>query len=110
MQPLDQPEDIGDRRPSLRRKLRAAKAPYFGSDDVELVRECTDLGLPHPHVCDPGVQQDQREPCARALVMDARAVDGGVHQINAVRSALNFSSVSSSSRAGSESGITPTPA
>src|SRR2546429_9761149 len=102
MQPVDQPEDIGDRRPSLRRKLRAAKAPYFGSDDVELVGECTDLGLPHPDVCDPGVQQDQREPFPAALVMDGSAVDGGVHQINAVRSALNFSSVSSTWRPGSD--------
>src|SRR5438094_7936599 len=98
MQPLDQPEDIGDRRPSLRRKLRAAKAPYFGSDDVELVRECTDLGLPHPHVCDPGVQQDQREPFAPALVLEGPAVVGGSNKIMAVRGVWTSTPVSSTPR------------
>src|SRR5205809_3003886 len=73
-----------------------------------MLRKREDLRVPHAVVGDAGVQEDHRR--ARALVVDARAVDRRLHQVRAVSKALNFSSVSSSSRAGSESGITPTPA
>src|SRR5581483_6947868 len=53
---------------------------------------------------------DDGHALAGPLVVDARAVERREHHVRADRSALNFNSVSSSSRAGSESGITPTPA
>src|SRR5947199_256647 len=69
-----------------------------------MLRKRDDLRLPHAVVGDAGVQEDHRHARTRALVVDARAVDRDLHHVRAVSKALNFSSVSSSSRAGSESG------
>ena len=110
VQLLHEGRDVRDRRPSSRRQLGLAEAAHIGRDDVELLRERLDLRLPHARIGDSRVKKDDRHAIAGAFVVDPRAMDRCLHQTSAVSSALNLSSVSSSSRAGSESGMTPTPA
>ncbi len=110
LQIVDQAKHVGDRGAVPGRQLLAAEAPHVRPDHVEITRERLHLGIPHSVVGDGGVEQKDRYAGSVALVMESRAMDGRFHQINAVSRALNFKSVSSSSRAGSESGITPTPA
>ena len=107
---VHQREQVGHRGPARRGQLGPTESAHVGTDDVEVLRKGLDLRLPHALVGDARVEQEDREPFALALVVDTGAVDRRFHQTSAVSSALNFSSVSSSSRAGSESGITPTPA
>src|ERR1700674_3499604 len=107
---LEERSQVGNSRIRRRRQGGVTEAPKVRPDHVELLGESGRLRFPHARVRDAGVDEKNREPRARALVMDARAVEGHVHQTSAVSRALNFSSVSSSSRAGSESGMTPTPA
>ena len=107
---VDEGQEVGARVPRRRREIRLAEPAHVGPDHVEVLRELADLRLPHPRVRDAGVQEHDRHAFTGPLVVDARAVERRLHQVSAESSALNFSSVSSSSRAGSESGMTPTPA
>src|ERR1700674_2651647 len=107
---LEERSQVGNSRIRRRRQGGVTEAPKVRPDHVELLGESGRLRFPHARVRDAGVDEQNREPRARALVMDACAVEGHMHQTSAGCKALNFSSVSSSSRAGSESGMTPTPA
>src|ERR1700694_640802 len=95
--------------PASRRRLGLAESTSVWADDVELFGELIHLRPPHARIGDRGVEHQDRKAGALPEVMDLGAVDVCFHT-RAVSSALNFSSVSSSSRAASESGITPTPA
>src|SRR3989442_15910263 len=92
-----------------RRQLGIPQPSPVGSYDIEMLREVVHLRLPHSRIGHAGVQHQDRKTRALTSIVDKRAVDPHLH-VRAVSSTLNFNSVSSSSRAASESGITPTPA
>ena len=95
---VDEGDHIADRRPAPRRQLGIPEAAHVRPDDIELLGKFVRLRLPHPRVSDSCMEHQDREAGALAAVVDAGAVDVDDH-VNAVSSALNFSSVSSSSRA-----------
>src|ERR1700687_1726414 len=104
-----EPSHITNWCPASRRQLGLAESTSVWADDVELFGELIHLRPPHARIGDRGVEHQDRKGGALPEVMYLGAVDVCFHT-RAVSSALNFSSVSSSSRAASESGITPTPA
>ena len=110
LQLVHQRKQVSHGRPSLGRQLGLAKPTHVRTHHIEVFGEGSHLRLPHARVGDTRVQEHDRQARALALVVDSGPVELCVHHTNAVSRALNFNSVSSSSRAGSESGITPTPA
>src|ERR1700694_3558862 len=74
-----EPEHIGSGRPGLRGELRFAVAPHVWRDDIEMFSEPGSLRLPHARVRHACVKKYHWKAGARALVVDARAVELNLH-------------------------------